>query len=193
MRCSVLLLVVFSFAQTPIADAVGDDDAAAIKKLVPKAAAMARDDFMRLAKMAAPKADDFEDRSLTLVLLNLRTSPDDNDKRKQQFRFVTKGFPKASDIVSEVYRDRRIGGLTVAKKPVTIIHLDRITACTAKVEDDRATGTVTFKVPDLYEGKVDYVAQRKEDQWQIVQFMMPAFEIHITRGENGKWKSKAKK
>ena len=89
-----------------------------------------------------------------------------------------------------MYRVVKVGNLTIPRGPVTFIHADRITDCSCKVDGDQATGTVTFKVPKLYQGKVDYMARRTDDKWQIVEFAMPGRDIHVVRGDDGKWKKK---
>ena len=43
--------------------------------------------------------------------------------------------------------------------PVTMIQAERITVFTCTVEEDTARGVISFEVPKLYAGKVDYVAQ----------------------------------
>lgn len=76
-----------------------------------------------------------------------------------------KSAPKPGDIAREVYRlGMRIGEFTLLNGPVTFTHADRITDFTCDVEGDVAKGTVSFKVPDLYQDKVDYVAKRKDDK-----------------------------
>jgi len=89
-----------------------------------------------------------------------------------------------------MYRVVKVGNLTIPRGPVTFIHADRITDCSCKVDGDQATGTVTFKVPKLYQGKVDYMARRTDDKWQIVEFTMPGRDIHVVRGDDGNWKKK---
>ena len=71
--------------------------------------------------------------------------------------------------------------------PVTFLHADRITGCTCEVNGDTAKGTVSFEVPELYRGKVDYAAKRKDGTWQIQEFIMSAYDIHVIRNEEGKW------
>ena len=74
---------------------------------------------------------------------------------------------------------------------MTFVHTDRITDFTCIVHADKAAGTVSFKVTGLYQGKVDYIAQRLGGKWFIVEFIMPAYGIHIVRADNGQWKEKA--
>jgi hypothetical protein len=71
-----------------------------------------------------------------------------------------------------------------------MIHADRITDCTCTVDGDTATGTVSFMVPKLYQGQVNYVARRREGKWKIEEFIMPLHKIHIAVADNGKWVQK---
>ncbi len=162
------------------------ESAAEIRGLIPKAAAMAREEFEKLARSAtAPRTSDLENKSLSFVLFTLR--PKEHADAKEQFQFL-KSAPKPSDIAKEVYRvGMRIGRFTLLHGPVTFIHADRITDFTCNVTGDMAKGTVSFKVPDLYQGKVDYVAKRKDGKWKIEQFMLPAYDIHIVRNAEGTW------
>jgi hypothetical protein len=214
-----------------------DDVAAEIRKLIPEASAMARQDLERLATYStAPKEADVEEKSLTLMLFTLNlpaarrptgsnvdevvSKPSEkasieqilpepagpveeppfaesqlpalaNDQRKEQFQFLTSRIPKPARIAQEIYRGTRQPDGTIAPQgSVTFLHADRITGCSCKVDGDTATGTVAFEVPELYRGKVDYVAVRKDDSWQIREFIMSAYGIHLVRDAEGKWKKK---
>ena len=163
------------------------DDATVIRKLIPAASAMARQDMDKLARShTIPKASDIEEKSLTLMFLTLPLT--DDKEAKEQFRYLTKVIPPPADIAREFYRgDLRVGKVTLSKGPVTCIHADRITDCTCKVDGDVAKGTVSFEVPRLYKGKVEYVAKRKDDKWQIEEFIMSAYGIHVVRNARGMW------
>jgi len=161
--------------------------AAQIKELIPKASAMAREDMDKLARSTTmPTASDLEDKSLTFMLFTLR--PKDDEAAKQQFQYLTDRHPKPSAIAKEIYRvGIRVGKLRLLKGPVTFIHADRITDLTCNVEGDTAKGTVAFKVPDLYQGSVKYVAKRKDGNWQIQEFILPAYDTHLVRNAEGTW------
>jgi hypothetical protein len=169
------------------------DDAAEIKALIPAASAMSLADFDKLATSeTGPDPAAVEDKTLTLMLLALRVQ--EGEAAKTQFRFLGAegAYPPPQKLAQEITRFvRRVGGVRVATGPVTMIQSDRITDCTSRVDGDQATGTVSFRVPDLYEGQVDYVARRREGKWRIEEFSMKAYGVHIVRGEDGKWKQKA--
>ena len=169
-------------------DAVASgDNTAAIRALIPSASAMMHADYERLASASAPRPSSVEDRSLTLMLLALEVRSDD-EKAEEQFRYLTDRYPSPSDLSREAYRTRRHGKRSILLAPVTFIHEDRITDFVCKVDGDVATGTVSFRVPELYEGKVDFVARRFRQGWGILEFRMPAYGIHIVRTKHGLWK-----
>ena len=160
----------------------GDADAEQIKKLIPAATAMSRQDFTAMATSTqTPKKSNFEDKSLTLMIYTLRIVTEEDEKSKEEFQFLS-DTPRPADLAKETLRGR----FSLA----TAIHADRITDITCEVDGDKATGTVSFKAPDLYQGQVAYVAARSEDKWQIMEFSMPARKIHIVRDESGQWKKK---
>ena len=162
------------------------DDAKEIRQLIPSATAMQRADMEKLATAEAPKYEDFEDKSFTLQILWMKTSKDLTAEQREEFNMFSE-TPKPSDLMNEIYRVRKIGRLVIPLGPVTAIHAERITDFTCEVDGKTASGTVKFKVPNLYEGKVDYIAQRTDDEWHIAEFLMPAYKIHIVRGDDGKW------
>ena len=148
---------------------------------------MSLSDFDKLATSAtAPKPSDVEQKSLTLMLLTLKVTED--EKAQAEFRFLTDVAPKPNQLANEITRFvRGRGRLRFALGPVTILHADRITDCTCIVEGDKATGKVSFRVPKLLEGKVNYVARRTEGKWRIEEFEIPAHDVHIIRTKDNKW------
>ena len=157
-----------------------------IRQLIPAAAGMKKADMEKLAKAASPKAADVKDKSLTLMLLNMKISDERTDEEQAEFQFIGDGAaPKPSKLAAEMYRAARLGGLTIPLGPVTAIHANRITDFTCEIDGDKAKGTVSYRVPDLYQGKVNYIAQRKGDAWQITEFLLPAHGVHIVRGDSG--------
>jgi hypothetical protein len=150
-----------------------------IRKLIPAAAAMSLKDFDKLATSATtPKPSDLQQKTLTLMLLTVKAATTD-EKALEEFRYLN-GVPKPSQLAKEITRFvYGRGRFRIALGPVTMIHADRITDCTCNVEGDKATGRVSFRVPNLFEGKVNYVARRREGKWRIEEFFMPAHQIHI--------------
>jgi len=157
-----------------------EDDVAKLRSLVPYASAMKQTDFTKLAASARPR--EIEDRSLTLQILATKTA-DATPAQLKEFRYLD-GVPKPSQLVDEIHRVAvSLLGKRVLKGPVTIIHADRITDFTAKIEGNEATGVVSFHVPKLYEGKVNYRAKKNEENWRIIEFHLPANDIHIERSK----------
>ena len=189
MRCRLLIAVMVGLGLA-CAPAFSADDESEIKHAIPLDSAMMQADFDRLAhEPTVPSPSKVEDKSLTLMLLGLKVK--DDEKAREQFRFLVDGYPQPSKLAEELCRERRTGERRILLEPVTFVHTDRITDFTCIVHADRAAGTVSFKVTGLYQGKVDYVAQRLGGKWFIVEFIMPAYGIHIVRADNGQWKEKA--
>ena len=187
MRCLLLLttLLCLSLIDGSIAAA---DECSDIRHVIPADAAMMHADFERLATDPSFNVSKVEDKSLTLMLFALKVK--DDEKAKEQFRFLTDGYPRPSTLARELSRVRRTGKRRILLEPVTFIHANRITDFTCQVNADKAVGTVAFKVPKLYQGKVDYVARRFGGKWFISEFIVPAYGIHLVRGDGGYWKVK---
>ncbi|NQU20737.1 MAG: hypothetical protein HQ567_05590 [Candidatus Nealsonbacteria bacterium] len=157
-----------------------------IQRQIPAASAVSRKDFERLASMpAVPKPSEFSDQSLTLVLMFSGPYP---KQGKRHFRSLPEGVAKPYELAAEMHRTTGIGRLRIPLGPCTLIHADRITDLTCKVDGDTAKGTVSFRVPKLYEGKVDYEAHRRGEVWRIETFLLPGYGQKVVRGEKGPWK-----
>lgn len=165
------------------------DDETEIRQAIMSDSAMMTADFEMLARQAVvPDLTSIEDKSLTLVLLTLELQ--DNENAREQFRFLTTPHPKPSELAGELYRAKATGKRVIVLQPVTFIHTDRITGITSEIHEDIASGTVSFKVPELYQGKVDYKARKHEGKWYVVEFSLPAYQISIVIGDDGQWKIK---
>lgn len=185
MRCllpftAILCLSVLSGKMAAAAD---QDE---IKRAIPADSAMMEADFDKLAMSeTSPKRSDVEDKSLTLILLTLQVKND--AKAKQQFRYLTKVPPKPSELAVEICHQRRTGKRIILQQPITFLQAHHIRDFTCDVQADRASGTVSFMAPNLYEGKVEYAAGKFAGKWFITEFKMPAYDITLVRGNDGLW------
>lgn len=127
---------------------------------------------------------DHDDHSLTFSLINLVIK--DDTIENESFKFVDPR-PRQTDVAEELCRLRHHGKRNILMAPVTFIHADRITSFDCKIEGDAATGAVSFEVPDMYKGKAEFVAAKVNDQWRITEFRLPARDIHLKQGDEGKW------
>ena len=158
-----------------------------IRQQIPAASAMSRKEFERLASMpAVPKPSEFSDQSLTLVLMFSGPYPKQGGRH---FHSLPEGVAKPYELAAEMHRTTGIGKLRIPLGPCTLIHADRITDLTCTVDGDTAKGTVSFRVPKLYEGKVDYEAHRRGEVWRIETFLLPGYGQKVVRGEKGPWKA----
>lgn len=163
--------------------------AAQIREYITQATAMQRSDFNRIARMASsPKPADFEDKSLTLVLLF--SIHIDQLTESDQFQFQTDQTPRPNRLAQEVNRGLLRGPAFIPTAPVSMIQQDRITNVTCEVDGKSATGTVSYKVPGMYSGEVKYVAEKQPTHWHITELIVSDFAIHLVRGEGGLWKEK---
>jgi len=189
MRHLLLWTTIVCLALTHPLIASGDD-MGEIKAQIPPASAMVEEDYLKLARAEAVPDKSGEDRSLTLTLLELRVR--DDETAKEQFRYLVEGYPQPATLGKEACRVAEVRSKRrrhILLGPVTLIHKDRITDFTCEVSGDKATGTVSFKVPELYQGKVDYVATKfGGKRWFITEFTMPAYGIHLVRAHDGQWK-----
>jgi len=166
--------------------------AAQIQRLIPRAAGMPAAVFEKIARMSRmPRPSDFDDQPLTIVLLF--SPPARSEAARKEFRYLdTAGLPKPAKLAQEIAGSRWATRSKIARallRPyATMIHANRITSVTCKVEGDRATGAVSFRVPELYEGRIPYVARRKGEAWQIVEFRLPGHGFRVLRDAKGKWK-----
>jgi hypothetical protein len=169
-------------------DCLGDDESEIRQAIVTDSSMMAAD-FESFARQATkPDRTLIEDQSLTLVLLTLDVQ--DSLKAREQFRFLKAPHPKPSELADELYRTKKTGKRVILLQPITFIHADRITDLTCEVKDDAASGSVSFKVPELYQGKVDYKARKHEGRWYVVEFGLPAYSMSVAIGNDGQWKMK---
>jgi hypothetical protein len=158
---------------------------AIVKTLAPEASSISQADAKKI--FSAPKGptlDSIKNQSLTLLFLSLR--PKESPKAKEEFRYLAKGLPKPSQIAEEITASRMLR--LFRPKYVTFLHADRITKCTVKASGDKAQGTVAFKAPKLYEGKVHYKAKKTAKGWRIVEFSLPAHGVKTQLQASGLWK-----
>jgi hypothetical protein len=158
-----------------------------LRRLIPSATAIDRKVFENIGRATkAPKREDLKTCSLTaeLMFLNRKTAEDSQG----QFRFLTDGrMPKPVEFAQEMYRSLGGGRFLIVTHPVTMIQAERITKLEAKVDGNSASGSFEFHVPELYEGKADFTAEKRGDDWRFTRFEMPKIDIDIQCDESGSW------
>lgn len=154
-----------------------------LRRSIPLAASLSGSEFSKLASSeTVPSLKSLSNQPLSLLLFAL--SPAEGEQAAAEYRYLDKS-PKPSEIAAEIYRQLRGRG---AQPPyATFIHLDRITAYECALEGDKATGSVSFEVPSLYAGKVEFSARKKGDEWIIHEFRLPAYHSKTVRGDDGQW------
>lgn len=158
-----------------------------LRRLIPAATAIDRQVFEKIASsLVAPSRDSFKSDSLTaeLMFLNQKTAQDSEG----HFRYLTEGrMPKPTQFAREMYRSIGKGRFRIVTHPVTMIQAERITKLEADVDGNTATGSFEFHVPELYEGKADFTAEKRDDDWRLTRFQMPKLDIDIRSDESGRW------
>lgn len=169
-------------------DPVGTDATAeaatTIRSMIPATAGMREGDMATVDKLAAaettPNVDTFKSKPLSVMLMAYKIQPPGLYKAQAE-EFCFEVPVSAEALLEEIRRSRNSGYYSM-------IQPDRITDFTCEVDGNMAKGVVSFKVPHLYEGKVHYVAERAEDQWEIKEFHLPAHGWKFVRAESGRWK-----
>lgn len=166
--------------------------AAAAQQLIPEAASMSNADFEKVAginpdpdTIENPQAnpDAIENKSLTLILLTLNPMKESyqNEAVLEDFNYPTNNaIPETGEIADVIYKSK-------PKGYATFLQPDLITHCTCNTEGETASGFVMFNAPDLYSGKVRFVARRNEGSWQIEEFHLPNYGITTVLKTDGKW------
>ncbi len=150
-----------------------------IANAIARDAAMSKADFDAIASQpTVPKLDDVRDKSLTLLIFAMRYPDDADESMKSEFEFLVNSRPKPSDIAKEVTRKG---------SPLTCIHSDRITNLEITVDGETAIGTVSFLVPELYRGKIGFVARHIDSHWKVIEFKMPTHGIRLSKTAQGIW------
>ncbi len=168
-------------AETPNVPDGSGETAEAIRALVPAAAGIQNAAMYSVAASAtAPTPTSFESKTLTTMLFTYEIDPTDlHEAQAEEFRFLSPK-PKPAVLAAESGRTQQLGYFSM-------IQPDRITDFTCKVDGDRAKGVVSFGVPELYMGKVHYIAERAADRWEIKEFDLPAHGWRFVRIEEGTW------
>ena len=158
--------------------------AEAAQALLPAAASMSSADFETLASATTvPSLDSIKSKTLTFILLTIKVDDPnaENSAALEDFNFpMGDALPQPSEIAEVIYRSK-------GKGYATFLQPDLITHCTCNSDGDTASGFVTFSAPDLYAGKVQFIARRNEGEWQIEEFHLPNYGIKTVLGKDGNW------
>jgi hypothetical protein len=189
LRSQLLLITMCSLfiAATARADDELTPDKA--KELIPAASGFPVEELQE--RMTATKPSNqapSNGESLTWLILD-RVASLDAPKNSTSFRFLgDKVQPAAFATALAGPKPKDKNGKY--KGYVTVIRAEHITDCTCKVNGETATGTVTFKVDKVYEGKAEYTARKQDGKWRIEEFRLPDLKITTALSDNGKWVKK---
>ena len=189
MRTSILITATALIVLIGSLSAVAGDTEK-IKQLIPEATAISQRDYDKLIAGKLKKLSDFEQSSLTAVLMTYRPAWNVSKEALEELQMTGGAHAlRPTVIVKDMFRQPRDAAQHDRdNNAITWIHSDRMTDFTCVVSGDSAKGTVSWQVLTELKGKFAYVAQREEGVWQIAKIQMAARGIKLARDEHGKWK-----
>lgn len=153
-----------------------------IRSLAAKAAGISDANFTKLVNGGStPSPLCVQNQPLSLIILchKVMSLPEEIVKqRSAEFQFSS-STPNATKLVKLLQPTSTIDCWTA-------LHPEYIQNVTCNVEDDTATGEISFDA-ELYAGKVQYVASKDKETWQINEFSFPVRNWRFVRGEDGYW------
>ena len=161
-----------------------DGTAASIRRLIPAAAGSRVEILCAIARSpTVPRPSELlVDPALSAIVMMYKVHPPGlYEAQAEEFRFDTQTVPEPSEMVRELLRSRHLGYYSM-------IHADRITDFACQADGETAKGSFSFKVPRLWEGKVQYAAERVDGRWRITELQMPIHRWRFVRIEAGRWK-----
>lgn len=166
-----------------------------IKELLPEAASLSTKAFEKLSGAEGPpKLETLEDQSLTAALLYLEMPAAPDAPARKEFRYL-------SDTLNPAHLAAAIS-MSQAKGYGSFLQPTFIKEVTCRVKDGVARGKVTFrgmyyrdfwdqlrgKGQPIYEGCIEFMARRVEDNWRVEEFRLPGYKIKVVRQANGNWR-----
>lgn len=175
-------LLIFAWGHLANGQAPIKDPTEEIRRLIPAATGMSRADFMKIAtSSSAPKISDVKSKSFSLVVLAIPITTTDTKEQLAEFSYLDMS-PRPSRLAKEFARP-----VKDAAHLVTAVHADRITDVTCNASGTTAKGYFQFLVPKLYSGKIEFVAEQSNGNWQITKLHLKHRDIHLVRGSDGNW------
>ncbi|MCE9566643.1 MAG: hypothetical protein K8U57_31860 [Planctomycetes bacterium] len=186
-RFSSLVLLVTVFATAAFSRADADFTAEKAKALIPQAAGMLSKELQDIAQSPNPSAITKPSTGYSLTWAILNYAPGEDAKKITSFQFQDEQV-NPSKLAFAISGPKDKDGKY--RNYASVIQPEYITDCTCKVNGNTATGTVTFKAPKAYEGKVEYTARKKGETWRIEEFRLPDLKITVAIGDDGTWVKK---
>ena len=153
-------------------------------QLVSEAASIPNDEWAAIASSSTmPSAAASDNRPLSLILFSLYGQSldqiDGHPNAADDFQYA-EPRPKPYLIAEAIW-------ISKGKGYASFIQPEYITDCTIQQEADTAHGTTSFSVNDLYTGKVNYVARRRENTWIVEELHLPNLGVSLQRNDDGDW------
>lgn len=153
-----------------------------IRQLAAAAAGISDADFTKLARSGStPNPVLVSSQPLSLVVMChavMRLPEEVVKERDAEFKFSS--FTPNPNKLVDLLRP------TPTVDCWTMLHPKYITDVTCDVENDTATGVISFDAEHCA-GHVHYVASKEDKNWQINEFSFPVRDWRFVRGEDGNW------
>lgn len=179
LSCSFLILPTLLFGEEPATK----DAKEKIRELLPAAAGVSWTAWKATGiPDKAPKAEQFKNQPLTVLLMSLRFTRESlaDANQQREFRFFS-GLPRVDSYFDAVSKSEQDGYASV-------IQSEYITDFACNSTEDTALGFVTFQAKKIYAGRVAYQARKLKGQWMITEFSLPAWGKKTSLGADGNWK-----
>ncbi len=153
---------------------------------LPEAAGMKNADFQILAmSQSLPRLTGFEDQSFSLLVFNLSLDPINLDAAykdlEKEFQYLNRDNPRPSDIADAIRA-------SASKGYASFLQPEGLSDFTCQLDGSKARGAVSFRLKDLIQGRVHYVAEKTNGDWKITEFHLPTWEARTVL-KAGTWKA----
>lgn len=166
---------------------VDDETVRALRAALPRAAGMSRETLSSLTQSeTSPHPGMFDDQPLTLALLclPLHSAPSGLPVTDltTEIRPLSSVSPRPSALVAAL-------ALIGDSDLLSIVADKNIRELTCETSGETAAGTVQFEVPECFVATVQYRAHKTPQGWQITEFHLPLWDIHVVADAAGVWKT----
>jgi hypothetical protein len=187
---TVIILSTLVLASVPLDAKTGNkvkQNTREIRALIPKAAGIPKSLLNKDGKTF--DITNINCQSCTVLLFQLRLAKDGDKDAQDEFRFI---FP--DDISAKDASDRMFSALKLNNENagyVSALQSRYFTNFECKILNDTATGHIAFKIPEVFAGRVYFVAKKINSKWVITEFSFPKRNVKTCFMDSCKWKISA--
>ncbi len=160
------------------------------QQLIPQAASMPSGEFEEIRKHPPVRFSELKNQSLTALLLALdpNYALRQNAATIKDFRYLTLDQDQRQLAPLDPVLKALGWNETKTAPWISIIQPGHIKKCLCESTGTKANGTVFFRAEQVYAGQAEFTAQRQGEEWQIVSFHMPSYQLTTNRQADGTWK-----